>query len=674
MKSVAIKSISMRYFKGIVDRTIELDKEGSVIKGANESGKSTVADAVTWILLDRDSLGNTTQSFDIKTRDENGATISGVDHIVRVEFYDGLVLEKKYREKFAGKRGENRRASSHETEYHFNGMSIRKKDYEEKLGEHFTNVQYMQMLTRVHFITEEMNWMEVRNLLFELISEVKKEDVYAEDTELKKIEEIRDGFSIDEALTREKDRLSRVREELNKIPIRLDELNDLLKDPVKPDTEMTEEKVKEAVETAKNVDASNGVNKDRIAELKQERREVITSRDEETDKIMAKAREKAQEIRDGNTDVDERIAKKNAVIRDMKGRVNNLEDKKAEAERFLRGVESYIEKYENAEPKNLPELDDDALVCPTCNQDLPDTDKIVEEHDQKKEDHEEYVREFNEKKAEKLKDQKQKQKEVKKLISDVVLEIKDVKDEIDKEEFAKNELQSEIVSSNSKIVEAKERSREEADAKKAKWNERINAIDHDLEKLENPDPTEEQAERKKWITELEGYLREYEDYRSRVKQNEEINAKIKQHKDRQKELSAQLEEFEFNILLMEKFVMVKSRLIENKINHKFYNVEWRLFEPLVNGGIKETCVPTYKGVAFKEGVNNAHRIIGGIETIKVIGDHLGIHLPVFIDNAESINRIPTELLDGVQVIPMYVTEDPELLIESLDTEVNYVKQ
>lgn len=675
MKQVAIKSISMRYFKGIVDKTIELDKEGSVIKGMNKVGKSTVVDAVTWILFDRDSLGNTTQSFDIKTRDEDGNTIPGVEHSVRVEFYDGLVLEKKYKERFTGKKDKGVRApSSHETEYHFNGMSVRKKDYNDKLGEHITNPNFMQMLTRVHYITEEMNWLEVRNLLFELIENIGKEDVYAKEPELEKVEELLDGFTVPEALTREKDRLSRVREELKEIPVRMDTLQDMKKDPVKPDTEMSEEKVKEAIKNASNVELIDESTKEQISELKDERRKVVNDRNKETDEIMAEARAKKQEIMKQTDDLMDQMSKHSEIIRDLNEKVQELTNQKDRLGISKREVQANIEKFENAHPKEMPTLDDDDLVCPTCKQDLPNASELVEEYDQKKEEHEEYVQQFNERKAEKLKELRAKEKELSKQISDFVLQIKNVKDEINQEQVSKNEIQSEINKVHAKTGEIQSRAEEKAKEKKAKWDERISAIDADLESLTTREPTEEDAEREEWIAELEGYLKQYEEYRSRVQRNQEVDAKIAELKDRKKELSDQLETHEFNILLMERYITTESKLIESRINSKFYNVEWRLFEPLVNGGIKETCVPTYNGVAFKEGVNNAHRIIGGIETIKVVGDHLGIHMPVFIDNAESINRIPMELLDGVQVIPLYVTEDPDLIVESLETEVSHVEQ
>ncbi|MDA8393142.1 MAG: AAA family ATPase [Actinomycetota bacterium] len=51
-----IRRISLRNFRGVVDSTVELATEGvTVIEGPNEAGKSSIADAIDFILNERDS-------------------------------------------------------------------------------------------------------------------------------------------------------------------------------------------------------------------------------------------------------------------------------------------------------------------------------------------------------------------------------------------------------------------------------------------------------------------------------------------------------------------------------------------------------------------------------------------------------------------------------------------
>ena len=69
---ILYKKVTLEYFKGVRNLEVEFNDDTTRISGANRTGKTTVADAITWCLFGKDSAGRT--QFGIKTR-ENGVEI-----------------------------------------------------------------------------------------------------------------------------------------------------------------------------------------------------------------------------------------------------------------------------------------------------------------------------------------------------------------------------------------------------------------------------------------------------------------------------------------------------------------------------------------------------------------------------------------------------------------------
>ena len=70
-------------------------------------------------------------------------------------------------------------------------------------------------------------------------------------------------------------------------------------------------------------------------------------------------------------------------------------------------------------------------------------------------------------------------------------------------------------------------------------------------------------------------------------------------------------------------------------------------------------------IGFNQSANRAGKINGGLEIISVLSKLYGISLPIFVDNAESIND--RHRADHEQVVALYVTDkDYELRGESIN--------
>ncbi|HEX2986122.1 MAG TPA: hypothetical protein VHO71_04830, partial [Caproiciproducens sp.] len=142
---------------------------------------------------------------------------------------------------------------------------------------------------------------------------------------------------------------------------------------------------------------------------------------------------------------------------------------------------------------------------------------------------------------------------------------------------------------------------------------------------------------------------------------EQQDKRIEELKKQERELSELLATYDKGLLLAEKFVQTKALDIEHKVNSAFRLVRWKLFDIQVNGGIKACCEATVKGIEYNKNLNSAGKLNAGLDIINTLSRTVGISVPVWIDNAESVTRyFPI----GAQVIRLHVSaKDKQLRVE-----------
>ncbi len=135
-KGLRLIRLSMRYFKGAKDVTFVPDGEDATIYGDNGTGKTTIMDAVSWLFFDKDS--NNSAKFEIKTLDENGVAIPGIDHEVEGVFDNGdtqVTFKKVFREDYTKKRGSlTAELTGHKTDHYMNGAPKSQREYKEAVS------------------------------------------------------------------------------------------------------------------------------------------------------------------------------------------------------------------------------------------------------------------------------------------------------------------------------------------------------------------------------------------------------------------------------------------------------------------------------------------------------------------------------------------------------------
>ena len=109
MRDIKINRLTLENFK--CHRYLNLDLKGRSVSiyGDNATGKTSIYDALTWLLFGKDSLGNGEKNIDIKPLDSSGEV---KDHqaitSVEAEFtVDGEIqtYQRTYREVWATRRG-----------------------------------------------------------------------------------------------------------------------------------------------------------------------------------------------------------------------------------------------------------------------------------------------------------------------------------------------------------------------------------------------------------------------------------------------------------------------------------------------------------------------------------------------------------------------------------------
>lgn len=100
MKQIKLLSMHIQNFKGCKDRKIEFGDKTRIF-GANATGKTTVFDAFTFLLFNRDSLGNT--DFDVRPLDADGKMINSIEISVEAKISvdsDEYELKKVQKQKW----------------------------------------------------------------------------------------------------------------------------------------------------------------------------------------------------------------------------------------------------------------------------------------------------------------------------------------------------------------------------------------------------------------------------------------------------------------------------------------------------------------------------------------------------------------------------------------------
>lgn len=598
---IKIKTLKLENFKGIKDLTIDF-KDTTNIYGDNAVGKTTIFDAYSWLLWDKDSLNR--KDFAIKPYDKNGDEVHNLESIVEGDFsFDDtdLNLKKIYKEVWTKKRGSTQAEfTGHTTDYYINAVPVKKKEYNERI-ESVLSEDNFNLLSNPLYFNQFLVKTERREILLSLIEDVKPEDIIAKNKDLEDLD--LETYTVDELKKIAKDSARKINKDIESIPARIDELDkskihDIDFDALEFRKRSTLPAIKEIDE--KLADAS------KMAEGMTEITERITALQKEKSELQESYENKCFKVK---------LKNKNVLLQKKLDK-SALEETRKDVEKLKELVENSRKEWQEVHKEQYQ----GDFKCPTCGQDLL-PDQI-----------EKTMANFNKKKSEKLtnieekaKDLKIKIEECEKLIA--IYEVKEYKEEdLPTEPIRLKEIDKEL---------------DEAKAKLSDFS-----LDNKKDLLEKKDSLNADLEEINKKLSLQG-------------QNEKIDERIKELEGQEKELAKAYEEQQRIIYLCEEYTKAYVNLVSDKINDSFDLVKFKLFENQINGGITETCEVTFEGVPYSD-LNNAAKINAGLDVINSLSDKLDLKVPIFIDNAESVNEL---IKTDTQLVRLVVSKDKELKTE-----------
>lgn len=644
-------NLVLRNFKGIKEFALDTQGGNVSIFGANGSGKTTLADAMSYLLFDKDSLNR--KDFGIKTLDGTGNEIHNLEHEVTGTFgIQGRVttLKKVYFEKWTKQRGSvTKEFTGHTTEYFIDGVPTPKKDYDKFIAS-IVDENIFKLLTNPTFFNEQLHWQKRRELLLTICGDISDADVIASDKALAKLPDILGERSLEDHRKVILARRSKINEELEKIPVRIDEATRSLPDltDIAPktviQTEIASLKAQQQDKQQEIVRIENG---GEIAEKQKQIREVEgrlldiqnKHRAEYGDKIHAKKTE-FQGLKLKLSGIDSDIQKQQRLITS-----NNDEIKRCEA-----SIETMRGKWYEANSQEF--AFEDSCTCPTCKQELPE--EQIEEARQKA------LEQFNLEKSRKLEAINGDGKGYKEKISRLKSENEDCQGKVDKLTAEKATIERSITALQTELDSMGAAPDITANPEYTKALQDKAAIQAQIEELN----TQKQGVIRQLQSEVNVFSQEISARESKIvmlDQHEKGQKRIEELAAEQKTLAAEFEKLEGELNLTDQFIRAKVNMLESRINSKFKYARFKLFDVQVNGGVAECCETTFNGVPYSGGLNNAARINVGLDIINTLSEHYGFMAPIFVDNREAV----TQLIETkAQVISLVVSAaDKALRVE-----------
>lgn len=687
--NIKIKSITLRNFKGLRDVSFDFGGHNATIIGDNGTGKTTIFDALTWVLFGKDSHNST--EIDIKTIDATGEPMHRAEHFVEVALdVDGSTqtLRRTYREIWSKPRGSaDLRFVGHETGFAVNGVEVGTKSAYDKIISEWISDSVFRMLTDPMYFNTRVDWKGRRAALLELVGDsIDRTEIQARFADL--LAEM-NGEPLADFKARLAAEKRKNKKELDTFAPKIEAYQNTM--PPAEDYDAIEREIAQH----ESATASEIASYQRQIDALDEQIADASKMDEAAQEAHDRKLKKVFDIKKDMSDyIDGRItaakrynADRNAAIEEAKAKADSIrrEIEKAEASAAVKrdnldasvkkqasikkSVDAMRERYSDA--KTAAFEYDDTTTCYACGQSLP-AETIDEARRVARENFEKHQRETLDKLIADANLEKDTYNKLTKLISTTEHEIAMLDQRL-------SELRSELNDAD-RIVEETEHTpaidleTEEEQAKLSpdyrKRSDNLTRAQRDLESVTTSQTTAATlTEHRRDLSAKIDAARQSlatatADLRRRLANKErtaEIQRLIDEAKADEKKIAERVAELERLEFAAAAYTKADIEAVEAAINSRFGLVRWRMYEQTIEGADVETCVATIDGVPFNS-LNSAGQVLAGLDVIRTFCHYYGATAPVFIDNAESISQ--TDFALDSQVIRLQVVEGAALELKS----------
>lgn len=625
MKKLTINTIRIQNFKGIKDFSIDPAGNDISVFGENGTGKTTLADAFSWLLFGKDSKDKA--DFQIKPVDQAGYEIHNLETIVEADLYlsgKAIRLKKVFAEKYTKKRGTAvSEFTGHSTDHFIDDVPVQKKDFDAKVSE-IIDTKIFKIVTSPYGFAS-LPWTDRRAIILEMCGAMSDSDIINSGPGLSSLAAVLTDCSIDDHKKKVKARQAKINEELKQIPARISENLEASKNAVEPDGKektVLESALEENKEKLRTLRSNEAVSQKqiRINEIKGE--------------IQAAKNNASMKLAESRKPVQDEINRLNVSLSSKKHDIQVLKDGIARDQKrvavLAQAIDAARAKWYAEDGKN-PEIKD---TCPTCSQPLPE-DQIQAAQDK-----------FNIQKSERLAAISKEGKDSRQMHDKLLIDIQEAQ--------AKAEaIEKEIETINVSIKALGEKvSIDTMPEVPEALQKELAALEMEISALKNGSMVQEQH----IVEEISGLNLKMSAHLSAVATWDAAKksfARIDELSAQEKTLAAEYERLESELFLIEKFIVKKVESMEDAINSKFKVARFKMFNQQINGGIEECCEICCGGVPFDRALNTGARLNTGLDIINTLSEHFGFEAPIFIDNAESCTDI---IKANSQTIKLYVKQ------------------
>lgn len=643
-------SLNLRNFKGCRELLLEPGGRDLTIYGDNAAGKTTLADAFYWLLFDKDSQNR--KDFELKTLGADGKPFHNLEHevIAELEHPDGSreTLQKLFKENWVQKRGQAAKEfSGHTTECRINGVPVQKTEFDRHIAG-ICDEKRLRLLTDPTFFNTQMSWQDRRKALLEVCGDVADEDVISSNPKLQDLPSLLEGRSIDDQRKVLKAQRIKVNDDLEKLPVRIDELSRVPKpEAATVDIAGLRAELQSLQDQRSRLTAGG-----EVAEIKKQLALEEANLQMRKNEISKERFAASDELRAKLSDAEIAVAAKGSQIERIRVECSACDNAVASVDAQLEVLRSEF-RLENA--RNFEFSGEQ--TCAACGQALPE-ERVAEARRKAEE-------EFNAAKSRRLQANKAEGESLKakrdtaaskaatgrEALVGLDAEWESLKSERDQ---LKTQLDSPALDVTDPLMD-----RVCAGILQtiAALQERVNEVEANLggQLLEIDEQIAGSNQAIASALGAEAASGEWDRAQARIK---ELGAE-------EKVLAGQIEQIDKVLFLTEEFIRAKVSMLEEKINSRFSVARFKLFEDQINGGLSEVCEVMLGGVPYGS-LNHGARLNVGLDIINALSQHYGFAPPIFVDNAESVTSIlPT---DGQQIRLVVSASDSSLRIEAATPE------
>lgn len=641
MKEIKLIGLELSNFKCHKHLKIDFNGQNAAIYGDNATGKTSVYDALMWLLFSKDSQGNGEKNIEIKPLGEGG-TVKDHDAITSVETVlsvngEQITLRRTLQEVWTTRRGFTEAVyTGNSSEYYIDGVPVKKNAFTDKIDE-IVDEETFKLLTNVKYFSADMSWQDRRAVLFKVAGVMDDMQIMATSETFIPLINGMERLSLDDykkKLLAEKRGFVGAKTEL---PARISECEKTIEDVAALNFGEAQAKIEILTAERESLEAQL----------------LAIEHNSAADNKRVEIREAQLELNTIETENKAFRASQLANSPDVTSMRNNLARLQMQHSAKLRSKEQ--------EQEHITILDNEIASargrwistngetfsggnCPTCGQALPAA-QLKAATDS-----------FEALKAKRLREIEATANARKEARAAAIDRLDTISKEIADLESDITKISGEITVAESSVIEPVNMSNYEQ--RKAAVNAKITVLSGELADMMS-DTTTARNGLQSQISAVKAQISEQMAIISKKSLLEYSLKRVEELKEDARNAAKCLEAIENMLYLIDEYSRYKTKFVEDSINSLFRIARFRLFREQANGGIEDRCDVVYNNIPYIS-VNNGAKINVGIDIINTLSKSYGVTVPLFVDNAESVTNIESS---DTQIIRLVVSEnDKELRV------------